>query len=45
MPQSGQKAGLEGLATGIVLWEEFVAQKARFALEYLVISFAPAALK
>ena len=42
---SGQKAGLEGLTTKVVLWEEFVAQKARFSLEYLVISFTPAALK
>lgn len=42
---SGQKSGLEGLTTKVVHWEEFVAQKARFSLEYLVISFTPAALK
>lgn len=42
---SGQKAGLEGLSTKAVLWEEFLAQKARFSLEHLVISFTPAALK
>lgn len=40
-----EEAGLEGLTIKAVLWEEFVAQKARFSFEYLVISFKPVVLK
>lgn len=42
---SGERAGLEGLTIKVVFWKEFVAQKARLSLEYLVISFIPVALK
>lgn len=42
---SEEEAGLEGLTIKAVLWEEFVAQKARFLFEYLVISFKPVVLR
>jgi len=42
---SGEKAGLEGLTVNVVFREEFVAQKAKFSLKYLVISFIAVVLK
>lgn len=41
----GERAGLERLTIKVVFWEEFVTQKARFSLEYLVISFILVVLK
>lgn len=42
---SGEAAGLEGLTIKVVFGEESIAQKTRFSLEYLVISFIPVVLK